>query len=65
MTAFGYHQLNCSKWAGRSLKKGRDLVVKAFAAKAFTTRSRQAGGSCRRQPAAVAAEAELLPRWQP
>ena len=31
LSAFGYHQLNCSKWAGRSWKKGHDIVVKALA----------------------------------
>ena len=29
--AFGYHQPNCSKWAGRSWKEGHDIVVKALA----------------------------------
>ena len=31
LSAFGYHQLTCSKWAGRSWKKGHDIVVKALA----------------------------------
>ena len=31
LSAFGYHQLNCFKWAGRSWKKGHDIVVKALA----------------------------------
>ena len=31
LSAFGYHQLNCSKWAGCSWKKGHDIVVKALA----------------------------------
>ena len=29
-SAFGYHQLNCSKWVGLSWKKGHDFVVKAL-----------------------------------
>ena len=34
LICFGYHQLNCSKWAGRrgrSWQKGHDIVVKALA----------------------------------
>ena len=31
LSAFGYHQLKCSKWAGRSWMKGHDIVVKALA----------------------------------
>ena len=34
LSAFGYHQHNCSKWlggSGRSWKRGHDIVVKALA----------------------------------
>ena len=30
-SAFDYHQLNCSKWAGRYWKKGHDILVKTLA----------------------------------
>ena len=30
LSAFGYHQLTCSKWAGRSWKKGHDIVANAL-----------------------------------
>ena len=28
-STFGYHQLNCRQWAGKSWHKGHDLCVKA------------------------------------
>ena len=30
LPAFGYFQLNCSKWAGRSWKRGHDVAVKVL-----------------------------------